>query len=94
MDYKKLADELTKMLPEKIPYGELVGAPWPYTGQGKLVYEEPENYLIEQAATAITELLERAERAEKAIAEVKQARDFTRPSYAVDDILREFYKEE
>ena len=57
MDYKKLVESLEKMLPPKIQYGELVGAPWPYTGQGKMVYEEPESYFIEQAITAITDLL-------------------------------------
>ena len=37
MDYKKLVESLEKMLPPKIPYGELVGAPWPYTGQGERI---------------------------------------------------------
>ena len=46
MDYNKLVESLEKMLPPKIPYGELVGAPWPYTGQGEMVYEEPESYFI------------------------------------------------
>lgn len=64
MDYKELVEALKEMLPEKIPYGELVGAPWPYTGQGEMVYEDPEPYFIEQAATAITELLACAEAAE------------------------------
>lgn len=34
MDYEKLVAELRDWLPpesEKIPYGELVGAPYPYT---------------------------------------------------------------
>ena len=62
MDYKELVEALKEMLPEKIPYGELVGAPWPYTGQGEMVYEEPEPYFIEQAAAAITELLEEVEK--------------------------------
>ena len=70
MDYKKLVESLEKKLPPKIPYRELVGAPWPYTGQGEMVYEEPESYFIEQAITAITDLLARVEvteaRAEKA----------------------------
>lgn len=35
MDYKKLVESLEKMLPPKIPYGELVGAPWPILGKGK-----------------------------------------------------------
>lgn len=64
MDYKELVESLEKMLPPKIPYGELVGAPWPYTGQGEMVYEDPESYFIEQAITAITDLLARVEAAE------------------------------
>ena len=73
MDYKKLVESLEKMLPPKIPYGELVGAPWPYTGQGEMVYEEPESYFIEQAITAITDLLARVE-AVKARAERQRGR--------------------
>lgn len=64
MDYNGLVEKLKEMLPEKIPYGELVGAPWPYTNQGEMVYPDFEDYIIEQAATAIAELLARAEVAE------------------------------
>lgn len=83
MDYKKLSEKLKEMLPEKIPYGELVGAPWPYTGQGDMVYEEPEHYLMEQAATAITELLSRAEAAEERAEKAEKGRDA-----AVFDLIR------
>lgn len=65
MDYKELIERLMEMLPEKIPYGELVGAPWPYSNQGEMVYPDFEDYIIEQAATAITELLARIEVVEK-----------------------------
>lgn len=41
---------------EKIPYGELVGAPWPYSRSGDLVWQDPEPYFIEQAATALSTL--------------------------------------
>lgn len=75
MDYKKLVESLEKMLPPKIPYGELVGAPWPYTGQGEMVYEEPESYFIEQAITAITDLLARAEAAEARAEKAERERD-------------------
>lgn len=75
MDYKKLVESLEKMLPPKIPYGELVGAPWPYTGQGKMVYEEPESYFIEQAITAITDLLARVESAEARAERAERERD-------------------
>ena len=64
MDYKELIERLMEMLPEKIPYGELVGAPWPYSNQGEMVYPDFEDYIIEQAATAIIDLLARAESAE------------------------------
>lgn len=74
-DYKKLVESLEKMLPPKIPYGELVGAPWPYTGQGKMVYEDPEPYFIEQAITAITDLLARVESAEARAERAERERD-------------------
>lgn len=83
MDYKKLVESLEKMLPPKIPYGELVGAPWPYTGQGEMVYEEPESYFIEQAITAITDLLARVEAAESRAEKAERERDA-----AVFDLLR------
>ena len=72
MDYKELIERLKEMLPEKIPYGELVGAPWPYTNQGEMVYPDFEDYIIEQAATAITELLARAEAAEARLEKVEK----------------------
>lgn len=72
MDYERLVETLKGMLPEKIPYGELVGAPWPYTSQGEMVYPDLEDYIIEQAATAIIDLLARAEAAE---AEIEQLRN-------------------
>ena len=72
MDYKGLVEKLKEMLPEKIPYGELVGSPWPYTNQGEMVYPDFEDYIIEQAATAIIDLLARAEAAE---AEIEQLRN-------------------
>lgn len=72
MDYKGLVEKLKEMLPEKIPYGELVGAPWPYTNQGEMVYPDFEDYIIEQAATAIIDLHARAEAAE---AEVEKMRN-------------------
>lgn len=64
MDYKKLVEDLRKNLPEKIRYGELVGAPWPYTQQGDLVYEDPIFFDVEKAADAISELVARVESAE------------------------------
>ena len=56
MDIEKLIEDLRGLLKqygEKIPYGELVGAPWPYSRAGDLVWQDPEPYFIEQAATAI-----------------------------------------
>ena len=91
MDYNKLVESLEKMLPPKIPYGELVGAPWPYTGQGKMVYEDPESYFIEQAITAITDLLARVEAAEARAEKAERERDaeikeLNRVSAAVDEL--------
>lgn len=61
MDYEKLVAELRDWLPpesEKIPYGELVGAPYPYNLQGPLVYADEVCNLVEEAADAITALLD------------------------------------
>lgn len=60
MDYEKLVADLRGWLPpesEKIPYGELVGAPYPYNLQGPLVYPDEVCNLVEEAADAITALL-------------------------------------
>ena len=59
MDVEKLIEDLHGLLKqygEKIPYGELVGAPWPYSRDGDLVWQDPEPYFIEQAATALSTL--------------------------------------
>lgn len=61
MDYEKLVADLRDWLPpesEKIPYGELVGAPYPYNLQGPLVYSDGVCNLVEEAADAITALLD------------------------------------
>ena len=59
MDIEKLIEDLRGLLEqygEKIPYGELVGAPWPYSRAGDLVWQDPEPYFIEQAATTLSTL--------------------------------------
>ena len=59
MDIEKLIEDLhgiLKQYGEKIPYGELVGAPWPYSRAGDLAWPDPEPYFIEQAATALSTL--------------------------------------
>ena len=59
MDIEKLIEDLRGLLKqygEKIPYGELVGAPWPYSRAGDLVWQDPEPYFIEQAAAALSTL--------------------------------------
>ena len=61
MDYEKLVADLRDWLPpesEKIQYGELVGAPYPYNLQGPLVYSDGVCNLVEEAADAITALLD------------------------------------
>lgn len=58
-DIEKLIEDLRGLLKqygEKIPYGELVGAPWPYSKAGDLVWPDPEPYFIEQAATTLSTL--------------------------------------
>lgn len=73
MDNEKLIEDLRGLLKqygEKIPYGELVGALWPYSRSGDLVWQDPEPYFIEQAATALSTL--QAEN-EKLRAELKEA---------------------
>lgn len=72
-DYKELIEHLKRMLPEKVLYGDLIGAEGVYAHSGPLVYEDPEPYFIEQAISAITELISRAEAAE-ARAEAAEAR--------------------
>lgn len=64
MGYKELIEALKSMLPEKVLYGDLIGAEGVYAHSGPLVYEDPEPYFIEQAITAINDLLARAEEAE------------------------------
>ena len=77
MDIEKLIEDLSCLLKqygEIIPYGELVGAPWPYSRAGDLIWPDPEPYFIEQAATALSTL--QAEN-EKLRAELEQVtRDF------------------
>ena len=64
MDYKELIENLKNMLPEKILYSDLICSEGAYAHSGPLVYEDPEPYFIEQAITAITELIARVEDAE------------------------------
>lgn len=74
--YQELIDDLNRMLPEKVLYGDLIGAEGVYAHSGPLVYEDPEPYFIEQAITAINELLSRVEAAEaRAEAAEKKAAD-------------------
>ena len=85
MNIKKLIEDLRGLLKqygEKIPYGELVGAPWPYSRAGDLVWQDPEPYFIEQAATALSTLQAENERLRAELDEVKQERDA-----AIKDIL-------
>lgn len=73
LDYEQLTETLKSMLPKKVLYGDIIGAEGIYAHSGPLVYEDPEPYFIEQAITAITELLERAQKAEKERDEYKSA---------------------
>ena len=46
----ELIKALRETLPEKITYGQMVGAPEPYCHGGPMVYMNPECYLVEAAA--------------------------------------------
>ena len=74
MDIEKLIEDLRGLLKqygEKIPYGELVGAPWPYSRAGDLVWQDPEPYFIEQAATALSTLQAENEKLRGELEQVK-----------------------
>ena len=74
MDIEKLIEDLRGLLKqygEKIPYGELVGAPWPYSRAGDLVWQDPEPYFIEQAATALSTLQAENEKLREKIADAR-----------------------
>lgn len=76
MDIEKLIEDLRGLLKqygEKIPYGELVGAPWPYSKAGDLVWADPEPYFIEQAATALSTLQAENEKLRAELEQVKHA---------------------
>lgn len=78
MDIEKLIEDLRGLLKqygEKIPYGELVGAPWPYSRAGDLVWPDPEPYFIEQAATALSTLQAENEKLRAELEQVKRERD-------------------
>ena len=78
MDIEKLIEDLRGLLKqygEKIPYGELAGAPWPYSRSGDLVWQDPEPYFIEQAATALSTLQAENEKLRAELEQVKQERD-------------------
>ena len=78
MDIEKLIEDLRGLLKqygEKIPYGELVGAPWPYSRAGDLVWQDPEPYFIEQAATTLSTLQAENEKLRAELEQVKAERD-------------------
>ena len=81
MDIEKLIEDLRGLLKqygEKIPYGELVGAPWPYSRAGDLVWQDPEPYFIEQAATALSTLQAENEKLRAELEQVKRELDEAR----------------
>lgn len=78
MDIDKLIEDLRGLLKqygEKIPYGEMVGAPWPYSRAGDLVWQDPEPYFIEQAATALSTLQAENEKLRAELEQVKREND-------------------
>lgn len=75
MDIEKLIENLHEILThygKKIPYGELVGASWPYSRAGDLVWQDPEPYFIEQAAAALSTLQAENEKLKVMMEQVKQ----------------------
>ena len=79
MDIEKLIEDLRGLLKqygEKIPYGELVGAPWPYSRAGDLVWQDPEPYFIEQAATALSTLQAENEKLRYELEQARESLDF------------------
>ena len=58
MELSDLIKGLEGMLPEKVPYGDLIGAEGLYAHSGPLVYEDPEPYFIEQAIAELKKLSE------------------------------------
>ena len=80
MDIEKLIEDLRGLLKqygEKIPYGELVGAPWPYSRAGDLVWQDPEPYFIEQAATALSTLQAENEKLRAELERVKKKNKYS-----------------
>ena len=78
MDNEKLIEDLRGLLKqygEKIPYGELVGAPWPYSRSGDLVWQDPEPYFIEQAATALSTLQDENEKLRNEVERQRRSAD-------------------
>lgn len=75
--YKELVESIRGFLStyQRVRYGELVGAPWPYNQEGPLVYEEPVAVLLDQAADAITELLGLCKSAEAWAESAEKERD-------------------
>lgn len=96
-DYKKLLEEIKDYLSncERMRYGEMVGAPWPYDHSGPMVYTEPDAILLDQAATAITDLLARAEAAEtRCVALGKQNGDAANVGCHTKWLMGRFMKED
>lgn len=56
MDYHELIDALTSILPEKVLYGDLIGAEGIFAHSGPLVYEDPEPYFVEEAIKMLEHL--------------------------------------
>lgn len=93
-NYELLLDDMRNRLNsyEKVPYGEAVGAPYPYNTKGDMVWNDPEPYFIERSISSITELMERAEKAERErdaavsdISKIIAKTEWIRMVYGIDD---------
>lgn len=58
MKLNELIKALESMLPDKVSYGDLIGAEGVYAHSGPLVYEDPEPYFVEQAIAELKKLSE------------------------------------
>ena len=54
---RKIAAELQSELPDKVPYGELVGAPSPYCYYGDVVWEDGDDPIYNDAIEYVVNIL-------------------------------------
>lgn len=94
MDYKELIVQIQELLAsyEKVRYGEYVGAPWPYSHAGPLIYTEPEGILLDLSMQAINDLQKKLDKAnnekDAAIKDLERAIEIYRDDEGWDLLCR------